>query len=376
MEAAFFFRRTEDFIRKELAALFISCHKLHNGSVSIFRKKSAKEILVSVNIPVFNSEKTLRMALDSVASQDFENLEIVMISDASTGTDENNNSFRQITKNFFREHPIPHTVVEHSSNLGILETRRECVLKSRGKYIVSLDSDDVFESPHSISRLYEAAEKNECDILEFGARIVVRDSSARTDFLETMEKIVAPKPDQSFTGTQIVDELLVNKTFGSYLWTKMIKRSVYERALSCIPFTECTMAEDFLIFVLCCVFAEKLTLFNEIHYVYSFFNGVTNVKKIECEEDLVKWARVCSSASVYSILSMFIKDNPGCFSEESANAVRESCLANLGKLVERLHISIPDDGLKSSARKILCDYWGSDFVGKVERQWIEIRSKK
>lgn len=172
---------------------------------------------MSVNIPVFNSEKTLRMALDSVACQDFENLEIILISDASTGTDENNNSFRQIAKKFFREHKIPHTVIEHSSNLGILETRRECVTKSCGKYIVSLDSDDVFESPHSISRLYEAAEKNECDILEFGARIVVRDSSARTDILETMEKIVAPKPDQSFAGSKIVHELLVKKTFGSYL---------------------------------------------------------------------------------------------------------------------------------------------------------------
>lgn len=344
--------------------------------MSIFRKKTKKEILVSVNIPVFNSEKTLRLALDSVACQDFENLEIILISDASTGTDENNNSFRQIAKKFFREHKIPHTVIEHSSNLGILETRRECVTKSCGKYIVSLDSDDVFESPHSISRLYEAAEKNECDILEFGARIVVRDSSARTDILETMEKIVAPKPDQSFTGSKIVHELLVKKTFGSYLWTKMIKKSVYESALSCIPFTECTMAEDFLIFVLCCVFAKKLTLLNETHYVYSFFNGVTNVKKIESEVDLAKWARICSSASVYSILSLFIKDNPGCFSEESANAVRESCLASLGKLIEIMHRTITDDGLRTSARKILCDYWGSDFVGKVERQWIETRSKK
>ena len=98
--------------------------------------------------------------------------------------------------------------------------------------------------------------------------------------------------------------------------------------------------------------------------------------KIESEVDLVKWARICSSASVYSILSMFIKDNPGCFSEESANAVRESCLASLGKLIEIMHRTITDDGLRTSARKILCDYWGSDFVGKVERQWIETRSKK
>ena len=48
-----------------------------------------KKPKVSVCIPVYGTEKVLRKCLDSVAMQDFAEKEIVVVSDASCGVNEN-----------------------------------------------------------------------------------------------------------------------------------------------------------------------------------------------------------------------------------------------------------------------------------------------
>ena len=43
-----------------------------------------KDILISIILPIYNSEKTLNRAIDSILKQDYQNYELILVNDGST----------------------------------------------------------------------------------------------------------------------------------------------------------------------------------------------------------------------------------------------------------------------------------------------------
>jgi len=87
--------------------------------------------LVSINIPTYNSEKTLDVCLQSVRNQTYRNIEIIVIdSHSSDGT------VALAEKYNAKVHYAP----------TLAEARAVGVQGSRGKYILLLDSDQVLDS--------------------------------------------------------------------------------------------------------------------------------------------------------------------------------------------------------------------------------------
>lgn len=91
------------------------------------------QILVSVVIPVFNSEQYVFDSIQSVLKQSIKVLEIVVVDDGSTDQTKN------IVKNF--GHPV--RLVEQD-NSGPASARNNGVKNSKGQYIAFLDSDDIW----------------------------------------------------------------------------------------------------------------------------------------------------------------------------------------------------------------------------------------
>ena len=88
--------------------------------------------LVSVIIPVFNDAEQLQIALSSVQSQNIENLEIILVDDAS--------------KTPLLQSDYPNAIVHnHSKNLGAAAARNTGLSYASGKYIAFLDSDDRWD---------------------------------------------------------------------------------------------------------------------------------------------------------------------------------------------------------------------------------------
>ena len=112
--------------------------------------------LISVIVPVYNEEKYLRRCIDSILSQDYENLELVLIddgsSDGSVSICENYASSDSRCK-FFSQ-----------VNSGPDITRREGFLKSHGEYVVFVDSDDYI-LPGMISTMYDCALENKAPVV-------------------------------------------------------------------------------------------------------------------------------------------------------------------------------------------------------------------
>lgn len=92
-------------------------------------------ILVSVIMPVFNSERFLRESITSILEQTYSNLEFIIINDGST-----DNSLK-IIKTFLE---IDYRVILiNKTNSGIVDSLNEGIRISKGKYIARMDSDDI-----------------------------------------------------------------------------------------------------------------------------------------------------------------------------------------------------------------------------------------
>lgn len=93
-----------------------------------------KHPLVSVIIPVYNGEKFLKDAIDSVLCQTFSDFELLIINDASR-----DNSAKIV--NSYSDSRI--RFLENSFNLGLAGARNRGINEAQGKYIAWLDCDDI-----------------------------------------------------------------------------------------------------------------------------------------------------------------------------------------------------------------------------------------
>ncbi len=89
--------------------------------------------LVSIIIPTYNRKNKVVEAINSVISQNFENIEILVIDDGSTDG----------TAEFLTSLGLPITVIT-KSNGGVSSARNTGIKASKGKYVAFLDSDDLW----------------------------------------------------------------------------------------------------------------------------------------------------------------------------------------------------------------------------------------
>ena len=91
-------------------------------------------MLVSVIMPVYNGEKYIAEAIDSILSQTFQDFELLIINDCST--DETISVIETYSDRRIR-------VIHNDSNLGLARVRNKGIENAKGKYIAWLDSDDI-----------------------------------------------------------------------------------------------------------------------------------------------------------------------------------------------------------------------------------------
>lgn len=115
--------------------------------------------LVSVIMPIYNAEKYVRIAIDSILNQTYSNLELILIDDCPTDTT------MHIVNNI---NDVRIRIIHNSENKGIAYSRNQGLNNSRGKYIAIMDDDDV-SMPQRLEKQIAFLEANE-DIDILGAR--------------------------------------------------------------------------------------------------------------------------------------------------------------------------------------------------------------
>ncbi|MCI9582925.1 glycosyltransferase family 2 protein [Clostridiaceae bacterium] len=109
--------------------------------------------LISIVMPVYNSERFLSEAIESVQRQTYKNWELILVDDAST-----DNSAGIIEAFSKGENRIKYILL--SENRGAAYTRNRAVREAKGEYIAFLDSDDRW-LPEKLERQYHFMKDNQ-----------------------------------------------------------------------------------------------------------------------------------------------------------------------------------------------------------------------
>ena len=130
---------------------------LINSNKTFYKHSHPK---ISIIISVFNGEPYLKTALRSIQNQDFNNIEIIIVDDFSK-----DNSVNLIKELMKEDNRI--LFLKNNENKGSLYTKIIGILHSKGKYVLTLDVDDLYTSKYVFSSLFIEAEKYKLDLLGF-----------------------------------------------------------------------------------------------------------------------------------------------------------------------------------------------------------------
>lgn len=89
---------------------------------------------VTVIMPVYNAQKYIKKAIDSILTQSFQDFELLLIDDCST--DRTMEVVECISDKRIR-------IIHNDKNIGIAQSRNKGIENSRGKYIALMDDDDI-----------------------------------------------------------------------------------------------------------------------------------------------------------------------------------------------------------------------------------------
>ena len=162
---------------------------------------------ISIIIPVYNSAQYLTECLDSVVSQTYDNISLILIDDGSS------DSSGKICDSYASNDPRIRII--HTENLGASSARNTGISESDGDYLCFIDSDDHV-APDYIDYLLGLISDNQADIS------VCQRADARRKIKEN--KILTNNQDcmRAFVKTGEVD---------SVVWGKLYKKELFDGVL-------------------------------------------------------------------------------------------------------------------------------------------------
>lgn len=110
--------------------------------------------MISVILPVYNREKTIKQSIDSILQQTYKDFELIIVDDGSTDG----------TKRVIKEIGDSRIVYVYQDNSGACVARNRGIDMSRGEYIAFHDSDDTWIS-NKLEKQFNALIKSKADIV-------------------------------------------------------------------------------------------------------------------------------------------------------------------------------------------------------------------
>ncbi len=106
-------------------------------------------MLISVRIPVFNGEKTIKETIDSILNQFFQNIELIIIDDGSK--DKTLEIIKNISDSRIKVFSYP--------NAGLSASRNRGISLAKGELISFIDADDLW-TPDKLQAQWQALQEN------------------------------------------------------------------------------------------------------------------------------------------------------------------------------------------------------------------------
>lgn len=206
-----------------------------------YNMSSDRDIMLSIIIPIYNSEDFIKSCLDSIVMQKIKyTYEVICINDGST-----DNSLK-ILKNYQQLR----LKIISQENAGVAVARNKGLEKSKGKYIFFIDSDDIL-LPGALNIMMENALNTEADI-------VLGRTARMTSNGENILYFNSNKVKNKIDAT-----LLESCNYeGGTPWGKLYKWELWKN----VKFLDGYAFEDIVIFLLIYPLSHRINLVEEFVY--------------------------------------------------------------------------------------------------------------
>ncbi len=135
--------------------------------------------MISVIMPAYNAEKTIRQAIDSVLSQTYSDFELIVINDCSK------DSTQAIVEDYKEKDPRL-ILVNNERNFGVSVSRNVGVDLAKGDYIAFLDSDDMWRQDKLEKQL--SVMKNRKAVLSYTASAFIDQEGNKYNYIMQAEE--------------------------------------------------------------------------------------------------------------------------------------------------------------------------------------------
>ena len=218
------------------------------------KSKSENTGLISVIVPIYNSEKYLKRCISSIVNQTYNNLEIILVDDGST--DKSASICDEYANKDLR------VIVIHKENGGLSSARNAGLKAASGELIGFVDSDDYIEET-----MYEKLKEN---MDKYGSDISVcqfyKSFRYMDDLVDGLDK------EEVYDGKDKFDNLENDNYFMTVVaWNKLYKKKIFSR----IKYPEGRLFEDSYIICSLLAKANKVSYLNEPLYYCTIRNSGT-----------------------------------------------------------------------------------------------------
>jgi len=211
-------------------------------------------IKLSIIIPVFNAENTLKRCLDSVLQQKDDELEIVVINDGS----------KDLSDEIMQEYKLKYPEIisyYKKQNTGVADTRNYGIEKAKGKYIMFLDSDDYIDI-HLYNIIKQYIERD-IELIKFKLQRVDENNNI-------IEKVTGPIFEKT-TGEEGFKYLYASDVLLDSPCVYVMKKDIFIR--NKLLFNVGTEHEDFGLIPFVIVLARSMISIDFYGYQYVQSNG-------------------------------------------------------------------------------------------------------
>lgn len=209
--------------------------------------------LVTIVIPVFNSELFISRCFESIINQTYTNFEVIVINDGSTDNSPGIcNEYSEKDERF---------KVVHKKNGGVSSARNIGIKNTSGEYMTFIDSDDYIKNDYIETLVYEAY-SNKADLISCGCTIFDENGSYKTN---------------SLAGYELNDRLifsLIDSGMGGTVWGKLVRTNLIKQ--NNVVFNEkLSFREDLLFW---CELSKYIHEYSNIDYFgYYYYRSETNL---------------------------------------------------------------------------------------------------
>ena len=305
--------------------------------------------LISVIVPIYNSEKCLDKCINSIISQSYQNIEIVLVNDGSI--DNSLNICNKYSKKDLRIKIID------KKNEGVSIARNTGIKNSKGVYITFVDADDWIERDW-IEKLYKELKKFNVDIIR-GNYYKENDIGIYGNgecFFENQKL-----NNLNFIQKEEAINLILSGKLLSYVWLLLIKKTVFDQN-NLLFNTEISMMEDTLLYAELFWANTSIVCTNIFGYHYYDNNDSLTKSKKNIEKNIENILKL--NVFVKNIIREKFEDNEKYF--DIINSTHCTMILNMlfnlykNKICDRNHY-------KLILSKVLADARFIDIVNNVKK---------